>query len=552
MRSFTKLLPGIVCILCSVASYAISGNSINITRLFVQPVMPADVRVWATLANGISVTAQAITPANGLPSRMVVQIRQAGNLVCGNGSSSGLAYASFKSRSFTGGDIAAAFNECAILPSGSYSLCVQFFNDDGAQISAEVCQDFIVDKAVAAPTAYSPPVNITPADNSAFTAQDLKQPLRFSWTSVSPAPAGSVTYRLRIWQIKQGQTGKQAMEADRPFISKDVLNATETSVSDIMFPPCKPPLACKVIWTVQALNPEGQPIGSNNGTSAPFMIAAPQYIIQIDSMKVNCTATPGVYTFSYFIKNVNTGTAKLTNFVVTSSTPAGATISSFTPPLGTTIVSGAQLVVTGTISASPSLSNICIGAEITDVVNTFWQASRDTCIDVVPCRCDACDDKKVVINIPVPTSGITINANNTISLNQPITVTTTPAKLIKTIKAELVYFEFLPESEECMPCNKDAKTYGNQASGTLASITGLYAGTHSLVWNFIPPISFASTQTASVVVTIPPVVKCCSATIKWCIRYVITFSDCTVCNRLVCYEKRKDGCATVTPNPNND
>src|SRR5205085_2375460 len=116
---------------------------------------------------------------------------------------------------------------------------------------------------------------------------------------------------------------------------------------------------------------------------------------KLDNISVLCTATPGVYTFSYALTNPNIGPAKLTNFVVTSSLPAGASITTFTPPLNTTITAGSQITITGTITASPSLTNICIGAQITDIGNSFWQASRDTCIPVKPCKCEACDPKKV-------------------------------------------------------------------------------------------------------------------------------------------------------------
>ena len=192
---------------------------------------------------------------------------------------------------------------------------------------------------------------------------------------------------------------------------------------------------------------------------------------------------------------------------------------------------------------------MCIGAEITDLVNSFWKASKDTCANVEPCACDACSDKKLNINIQ-PTNNITINGNNTISFNQPITITTTPPKLIKSIKAELVYFEFIPESEDCMPCNKDSKTFGNFDNGTLANTTGVGGGTHSLQWDFAPPKNFSGGNNASITITLPPTVGCCNATIRWCIRYVVVFEDCTVCNKLVCYEKKKDGCAKNNNNNN--
>ena len=400
------------------------------------------------------------------------------------------------------------------------------------------------------------PINVFPEDRKSISLEEAKNSITFKWKPVEPRQQG-ITYKLKVWQLMQGQTGTQAMKSNQPLATLDVDGNGQTDaltdgiIRHLITGPCKPPYMCDFVWNVQAVNKEGHSVGGNDGTSEPTTFMVSQYIIQLDSIKVACTANPTTYTFSYTITNPNPGTAKLTNLVVTSSIPAGATITGFTPLLNTNIASGAPLTITGTINSSVPLTNICIGAEITDLVNTFWKASKDTCINVAPCKCDACNDKTTNINI-VPTNNIVINGNNTITINQPITITTTPPKLVKSIKAELVYFEFVPESEDCLPCNKDSKTFGNFDNGTLAATGGTGGGTHSLQWNFSPMKNFAGGNTAAITITLPPTVGCCSATIRWCIRYVVTFEDCTVCNKLVCYEKKKEGCGKGNPNPNND
>jgi hypothetical protein len=266
-------------------------------------------------------------------------------------------------------------------------------------------------------------------------------------------------------------------------------------------------------------------------TSSATSFVVSQYIIQLDSIKVSCSNKPGVYNFSYSITNPNAGPATLTVFTVTSSVPAGATIASFTPPINTVINAGNQLTITGTINAPSNLSNICIGAEIKDVGNAFWKASKDTCVNVLPCACDACSKEHFAFNAPAPT--ITIS-NNTISFNQGITVTTTPPKTIKTIKAELVYYEMVPESDMCIPCNKDAATYGHFTNGT-----------NGQEWN-------GPQQNLNISITTPQLTPCCSAVFRWCIRYKIEFTDCTTCNKLVCYEKKKEGCTPGNPNIKTD
>jgi len=374
----------------------------------------------------------------------------------------------------------------------------------------------------------TPPKNVFPDDNKKIDLADAKKEIKFSWTSVKPKPQEPVIYKLKVWQLMQGQTATAAIKNNKPFAEKSITDNTETTITNFLTGPCKPPYLCDFVWNVQALNREGKPVGPNEGNSQPTMFFISQYIIQIDSIKVFCTDKPGTYTFSYTVKNVNAGTAKLSNLAITSSTPAGASFGAYAPAIGSSINSGNSLTINGIINAAPNLSNICIGAEITDVVNTFWKASKDTCINVATCRCDACDEKNFVVKAPLPEK---INwTNNSLSFNQPISISTTPPKTIKTITAELVYFEMTPQSADCLPCNKEDKLYGHFANGT-----------NTQVWTGVPTNLNISITT--------PNTPCCSTLFRWCIRYKIEFTDCTVCSKVICYEKKKDGCAPTNTNP---
>ncbi|HEV7782282.1 MAG TPA: hypothetical protein VGO58_13505 [Chitinophagaceae bacterium] len=381
------------------------------------------------------------------------------------------------------------------------------------------------------PALVTPPGNVLPEKDKQLDPEEAKQQVKFQWTAVSPKQTEPVTYKLRVWQLMQGQNGTTAMKNNKPIVEKDVVNTTEATVSGIYTGPCKPPYLCDFIWNVQAVTREGKPLGSNNGTSEPTMFFVSTYIIKLDSIKVLCTSKPGVYSFSYTISNVNPGTANLTNFAITSSVPAGATVGSFAPPLGTSIGSGNQLTITGTINAATNLSNICLGAEITDAVNSFWKASKDTCVPVLPCKCDVCDSVKIEVN---PKDEIKQDTAGNIIQNSTITVTPKP---VKSIKAELIYYEYKPKSDDCMICNKDSKTYGNFINAaTGISSAALIAG-HSVFW----PINgqMVNNTQMNFTISMPPTVKCCDAEVKWCIRYVVTFMDCTVCNKLVCYSYNK-------------
>ncbi|MBL7747122.1 MAG: hypothetical protein JNM19_06825 [Chitinophagaceae bacterium] len=385
--------------------------------------------------------------------------------------------------------------------------------------------------SAAQPDEISPPQNVLPENNKRLTVEEAQREVKFQWTAVAPKQIEPVTYKLRVWQLMQGQNGTQAMKANKPLIEKELRDITQTNVSGLLTGPCKPPYLCDFIWNVQALNREGKPLGSNNGTSEPTMFFASQYIIQLDSIKVVCTSTPGVYSFSYTLSNVNPGTATLTNFAITSSVPAGATMGPFAPPIGTSIASGNQLTVTGTINAAPNLSNICIGAEITDAVNSFWKASKDTCTPVVPCKCDVCDSVKIEVN---PKDEIKLDAAGNLIQNNTITISPKP---VKSVKAELVYFEYKPESDDCMICNKDSKTYGNFINASAGLVSPTIPFGHTVNW--VPNGQTVTSQPLSFTISMPPTVKCCAAEVKLCIRYVVTFMDCTVCNKLVCYSYNK-------------
>ena len=618
-------------------------NQVNIVSFTVKNTLPSNVDSWLSVPGALIMVAQKVpSPVPMREPRLVVQIRSGGAVLCGNNVATGKQVDPFDVRTFNTGDLIGILSNCRELKAGTYTICAQFFNIDKVAISREVCKEF---KVEAANVEYAPPTLITPEDGKKFSVSELMQPLQFRWTPLVPKPKEPVTYRLRVWQLMQGQNGAAAIRSNTPVADREVKEITQTVVTGILTGPCKPPYLCDFVWNVQALNREGKPMGNNNGTSEPFtfgvkeeatkcpsnlfpedkknfsaeearrqpitfkwskiespgekstyrlrvwqlmqgqsgsqamksntplvtkevrtvteatvsgiytgpckppylcdfiwavekinasgqvicsseptMFFVTQYIIQLDSIKVVCTNKPGVYSFSFTLTNVNAGTANLTNFAITSSVPAGATFGSYAPPIGTSIASGNQLTITGTINAATNLSNICIGAEITDAANNFWKASKDTCVKVETCRCDACDEKNFVMNVPKPAQ---ISwANNALSFNQSINITTTPPKTIKSIRAELVYYEVIPQIDDCLPCDKDATLYGHFATGT-----------NSQQWN--------GPQTSLSINITTPNVPCCSTTFRWCIRYKVEFTDCTVCSKVVCYEKKKEGCTTT-------
>ena len=79
------------------------------------------------------------------------------------------------------------------------------------------------------------------------------QPVTFRWTPVVPNPQEPVTYRLKVWQLMQGQNGSQAMKINQPIVTKDVADITEVTLSSLYTGPCIPPYLCDFVWGVEAM-----------------------------------------------------------------------------------------------------------------------------------------------------------------------------------------------------------------------------------------------------------------------------------------------------------
>lgn len=502
-------------------------QQIKIVSFTVKNQLPASIDNWNNMPGALLLVAQKPPSIRVEGVRLVVQIKSGGALVCGNNVQTGLPVENFTTRTFNTAELTGLLSGCHDLKDGSYSICAQFYNIDRVPISNEVCKEFTVESP--REIDYAPPTLITPENDRKFSIRDMMKPVMFRWTPLVPKPREVVTYKLRVWQLMEGQNGIQAMRTNQPIITKDVDNITQAVVNNVLTGPCKPPYLCDFIWTVQAVNREGKPMGRNNGTSEPFMFSVMNndIDIQIDSTFISCCAN-GLQNVYILIKNNLASPVKITQLKIdkVNGVPASITISGMSPALPVVIPGNGTQAFTGTIKCIDSAKILRFFVAAEDPVDN---AITETEIqpDTLKCKCDVCDKVK----IDLPQGAVTINSNNTATVNQSISVSSTPTKLVKSVKAELVYFEYVPDSEDCMPCNKDSKTFGNFDNGT-----------HSMQWNYTPPKNLSTPTSLNVTVTLPPTVKCCDATVRFCIRWVVTFEDCTVCNKLVCYEKKKTGC----------
>lgn len=205
-----------------------------------------------------------------MDSKILVTIKKNGSKICGVYTANSAPSSNFNTVTKVWSSknaVSLLGQDCVLLP-GDYEICVQFFGYGATAIvplSDEKCKTFSI-KPNGRPT-YLPPQAITPANITLLSESAAKKPISFRWTPIIPKPRETVTYRVAVWQLMQGQTGSQAMKTNQPFFTKDVDNLTQTVINNLVSGPCLPPYLCEFVWNVQALGKDGKPFGENNGNS---------------------------------------------------------------------------------------------------------------------------------------------------------------------------------------------------------------------------------------------------------------------------------------------
>lgn len=144
------------------------------------------------------------------------------------------------------------------LPEGDYNLCVRLFDEAGQRaLTQPVCQPFSI-------RSYQQPQLILPADKSILLPAQAKT-IQFRWTPVSPMPTGIVTYKLQVFEVMSGQYPEQAVRSNQPVLEKELPGATQ-----FIWIPQNDIQPNQYVWTVQALDREGRPIGKQDGRATPF------------------------------------------------------------------------------------------------------------------------------------------------------------------------------------------------------------------------------------------------------------------------------------------
>jgi hypothetical protein len=282
MNKFYKHI--LIALSCLVSFCSSGQNLIGPITINLPPNLPANSAEWATAVPPVMILAQAKL-VNGQvnsmiqESKILVTIRSGGSKVCGTYTPQTAPISGFNAanKNWIGANVLSMLGQDCTLKPGSYELCVQFYSFD-LRVIGESCKPFtIADKKQEAET-YSPPQNISPVNEKKFTNAEVKAPLTFRWTPIVPKPKEQVTYRLKVWQLMQGQNSTSAMKRNTPVVEKDVNNITQAIVTNLYTGPCKPPYLCDYIWNVQALDKEGKPMGSSNGMSEATSFNIPDSI----------------------------------------------------------------------------------------------------------------------------------------------------------------------------------------------------------------------------------------------------------------------------------
>jgi hypothetical protein len=110
---------------------------------------------------------------------------------------------------------------------------------------------------------------LSPSNAAAIPLDALKQSTTFRWSFGATSPA--VTYRLRVWQLMQGQNASSALHTN-PLYEVDIKGATETTVNALLTGPCRPPYLCDFVWLVAVLNSDGSIAEQTMSSTGTFSV----------------------------------------------------------------------------------------------------------------------------------------------------------------------------------------------------------------------------------------------------------------------------------------
>ena len=389
--------------------------------------------------------------------------------------------------------------------------------------------------------------NLSPADGKAFTDKESKALIPFSWTLIAPKPREAVTYKLRIWQLLEGQNAAVAMKSNKPIATQEVVDANQATVSNLAINGCKLPYLCSFVWQVQAVNKERTVLGNSEATGFRLTSSECDVSLKIDSVlctgKQDAQGNP-IYKFYITLNNSGTHNLQLNNTLNITTNPY-AVANTYVPKyiLQTNalaflpIINFPSIVPVGTTSFNTDVSMAATATTAFIRLTLYDATSIASCnpidsIRLPNCACNPCKNKVTSFGKDSTyfQNGGLISATSTVSHG--------PTQVIK-VSAEIVDVERLGEAG-CLQCTKESKEFGNYTSGTLngnagSIVNGGKGYGKEIQWSFSTPTTI-SNYSYDFQMAFPPLtsVSCCKDSIKYCIRWRFMDKNCVTCDTLIC------------------
>jgi hypothetical protein len=533
---------------------------------------PANTAEWATTMPPVMILAQTKL-VNGqinpkvIESRILVTIKSGGSKVCGTYTPQNAPMSGFNSvsKNWSGANAVSLLGQDCTLRPGSYELCVQFYALDASQggLLGETCKPFTIADKKQDIQKVSPPQNIYPNNEKVFKETEAKAPLIFRWTPVLPRPKEPVTYRLRVWQLKQGQSSAQAIKTNSPVVDREIKNQTQFVKPNLMGDLEKLEGNQNLVWNVEASiqNQMGevQVVGTSESTA--FSVGSPctpDYEFVKDN--VYCDQNGKVRVIGH-VKITPKSTITINSIKVTQvkeNNFSGANIpTNITSYPILLAVSGNNHLIDFVINSPICDKTMYIGYTINYTCSTTGVTMDLPCGDTIKnlpcCRCNLCDSNVVNWEIQSEIKYDSTVTNNILILHNDVAFS--PYNVVK-LSAEIVDFYWYTEGD-CKKCNTNDYYFGNLISGNIKGTNFSNAGT-SVAGPGGTPIpsshqidfianSLAGTHLSNDVylnISLPPQTQlsCCTDCFRFCIRYTVTFMDngvCKTCSIVKCYESKR-------------
>jgi alpha-tubulin suppressor-like RCC1 family protein len=224
---------------CFFSICAIGQNLISPITITLPTNPPPNTAEWATSIPPLMIMAQTKL-VNGQVSGMVIEskilvtIKSGGAKVCGTNTAATASTSGFSNatKTWSGANVLSLIGQDCILKAGSYELCVQFYSLE-QRLIGESCKPFTIADKKDKPT-YTPPTNISPANDKVLAEKEAKTPLTFRWTPIVPKPKEQISYKLKVWQLMKGQNATTALKANRPVVEKEVKEITQYVKPNLM------------------------------------------------------------------------------------------------------------------------------------------------------------------------------------------------------------------------------------------------------------------------------------------------------------------------------